>query len=254
MTRLHVEHPGGSALVEDLGRPGLAHLGVAASGALDRAALALANRLVGNPDGAAALELLVGGFRARFEGDAWFAVAGAWGPVSLDGHPVPPYTAARARDGAVLEIGMAASGIRLRARRARRRRGARRAGIAVEGHARRARTRSRGRRPGAGDRRGARGIRAHRRPGRRLPAAGGCGHARAPARSPCRLVHGCRARRALRVAMAADPSTPTGSAPGSWGPRSSDAAPASSRARGPCPDRCRSPATDSRRSCSPTAP
>lgn len=112
MTRLHVEHPGGSALVEDLGRPGLAHLGVAASGALDRAALALANRLVGNPDGAAALELLVGGFRARFEGDAWFAVAGAWGPVSLDGHPVPPYTAARARDGAVLEIGMAASGIR----------------------------------------------------------------------------------------------------------------------------------------------
>ena len=112
MTRLHVEHPGGSALVEDLGRPGLAHIGVAASGALDRAALALANRLVGNPDGAAALELLVGGFRARFEGDAWFAVAGAWGPVSLDGHPVPPYTAARARDGAVLEIGMAASGIR----------------------------------------------------------------------------------------------------------------------------------------------
>ena len=112
MTRLHVEHPGGSALVEDLGRPGLAHLGVSASGALDRAALALANRLVGNPDGAAALELLVGGFRARFEGVAWFAVAGAWGPVSLDGHPVPPYTAARARDGAVLEVGVAASGIR----------------------------------------------------------------------------------------------------------------------------------------------
>ncbi len=112
MTRLHVEQPGASALVEDLGRPGLAHLGVATSGALDRGALALANRLVGNPDGAAALELLVGGFRARFEGEAWFAVTGAWGPVSLDGHPVPPYTAARARDGAVLEVGTAARGIR----------------------------------------------------------------------------------------------------------------------------------------------
>jgi allophanate hydrolase subunit 2 len=102
MTGLHVEQPGASALVEDLGRPGLAHLGVATSGALDRGALALANRLVGNPDGAAGLELLVGGFRARFEGEAWFAVTGAWGPVSLDGHHLPPYTAARARDGAVL--------------------------------------------------------------------------------------------------------------------------------------------------------
>jgi len=38
MIRLRVEHPGASALVEDLGRPGFAHLGVAASGALDRGA------------------------------------------------------------------------------------------------------------------------------------------------------------------------------------------------------------------------
>ena len=112
MTRLRVEHPGASALVEDLGRPALAHLGVPASGALDRGALTLANRLVGNPDGAAALEVLVGGFRARFEGEAWFAVTGAWGPVALDGRPVAPYAAARARDGSVLELGTAARGIR----------------------------------------------------------------------------------------------------------------------------------------------
>ena len=112
MTALRVEHPGASALVEDLGRPGLAHLGVPASGALDRGALTLANRLVGNPDGAAALEVLVGGFRARFEGEAWFAVTGAWGPVTLDGRPVAPYAAARARDGSVLELGTAARGIR----------------------------------------------------------------------------------------------------------------------------------------------
>lgn len=112
MTRLHVELPGASTLVEDLGRPGLAHLGVAASGALDRGALALANRLVGNADGTAALEVLVGGFRARFEGEAWFAVTGAWGRVTLDGRPIPPYAAARARDGSVLELGTAARGIR----------------------------------------------------------------------------------------------------------------------------------------------
>lgn len=112
MTRIHVEHAGGLALIEDLGRPGLANLGVAASGALDRGALALADRLVGNLEGAAALELLVGGFRARFEGEAWFAVTGAWGRVALDGLDVPPYTAARAGDGSVLEIGPAQRGIR----------------------------------------------------------------------------------------------------------------------------------------------
>ena len=112
MTRLHVEQPGALALVEDLGRPGFAHLGVATSGALDRGALALANRLVGNPDGAAALELLVGGFRARFEGESWFAVTGAWGSIRLDGRSIAPYTAARGRDGSVLEVGVAERGIR----------------------------------------------------------------------------------------------------------------------------------------------
>jgi biotin-dependent carboxylase-like uncharacterized protein len=112
MTRLHVEQPGALALIEDLGRPGFAHLGVAASGALDRGALALANRLVGNPDDSAALELLVGGFRARFEGETWFAVTGAWGSVRLDGRTIAPYTAARARNGAVLDIGTAERGIR----------------------------------------------------------------------------------------------------------------------------------------------
>jgi biotin-dependent carboxylase-like uncharacterized protein len=112
MTRLHVEQPGALALVEDLGRPGFAHLGVAASGALDRGALALANRLVGNPDGTAALELLVGGFRARFEGESWFAVTGAWGSIRLDGRTIAPYTAARGRDGSVLEVDVAERGIR----------------------------------------------------------------------------------------------------------------------------------------------
>ncbi|MRG60185.1 5-oxoprolinase/urea amidolyase family protein [Agromyces sp. CFH 90414] len=109
---LVVERPGALALVEDLGRPGLAHLGVATSGALDRGALALANRLVGNPDGAAGLELVAGGFLARFRGTHWFAIAGAWGEVRLDGRRIAPYTAARAADGAVLEIGLAERGIR----------------------------------------------------------------------------------------------------------------------------------------------
>ncbi|MCD2441616.1 biotin-dependent carboxyltransferase family protein [Agromyces sp. SYSU K20354] len=113
MSRLVVEQPGALALVEDLGRPGFAHLGVARSGALDRGAAKLANRLVGNPDGHAVLEVLVGGFRARFDGgETWFAVTGAWGRITLDGLPLAPYAAARARAGSVLELGAAERGIR----------------------------------------------------------------------------------------------------------------------------------------------
>ena len=112
MTRLAVLQPGLLTLVEDLGRPGLAHLGVAGSGALDRGAATLANRLVGNPDGAAALEILMGGFRARFDAETWFAVTGAWGSVALDGRTVAPYTATRAPSGAELEIAPAQRGIR----------------------------------------------------------------------------------------------------------------------------------------------
>ena len=56
-----VRQPGLLTTVQDLGRPGLAHLGVPTAGAGDRRAFALANRLVGNPAGAAALEIPVAG-------------------------------------------------------------------------------------------------------------------------------------------------------------------------------------------------
>ncbi|WP_395245783.1 biotin-dependent carboxyltransferase family protein [Agromyces sp. MMS24-K17] len=112
MSALDVLATGALALVEDLGRPGLAHLGVTRSGALDRGALALANRLVGNPDDAAAVELVGGGFRARFDGEAWFALTGAWGGIRLDGRRLAPYTAARAAAGAELEVGPPERGIR----------------------------------------------------------------------------------------------------------------------------------------------
>ena len=113
MTRfLDVIEPGPLTLVEDLGRPGNAHLGVTSSGALDRAALRLANRLVGNDEGAAGLELLFGGFSARFSAGCWFAVTGAWGAVTLDGAAVDPNTATPAGAGAVLHIGSATRGVR----------------------------------------------------------------------------------------------------------------------------------------------
>jgi allophanate hydrolase subunit 2 len=61
---LRIVEPGLLAALQDLGRPGAASVGVAVSGALDRTALRTANRLLGNPEGAAGIEVTMGGLRA----------------------------------------------------------------------------------------------------------------------------------------------------------------------------------------------
>jgi biotin-dependent carboxylase-like uncharacterized protein len=74
---IEIVAPGPLSTVQDLGRPGYAHLGVGRSGAADRASLALANRLVGNAPTAAALEVTLGGLTARFHARATIALTGA---------------------------------------------------------------------------------------------------------------------------------------------------------------------------------
>ena len=78
---LHVDEAGPLTTVQDLGRPGLASLGVPESGALDPRALKLANRLVGNPEGAPGLEVTFGGLRLTARRPVVLAVTGA--PVSV---------------------------------------------------------------------------------------------------------------------------------------------------------------------------
>ncbi|MGJ6966832.1 biotin-dependent carboxyltransferase family protein [Streptosporangium sp. G11] len=80
---IEVIAPGPYATVQDLGRPGYAHLGVPRSGAADEPSLRLANRLVGNPENAAGIELTLGGARLRFTAGAWAAVTGAACPLDL---------------------------------------------------------------------------------------------------------------------------------------------------------------------------
>ncbi|MGH3584816.1 MAG: biotin-dependent carboxyltransferase family protein [Pseudonocardia sp.] len=72
---------GPSATVQDLGRPGLAELGVGPSGAADRPSLRLANRLVGNPESHAGIEFTFGGLVLRFTRAALIAFAGAPCPL-----------------------------------------------------------------------------------------------------------------------------------------------------------------------------
>ncbi|MEU4744017.1 biotin-dependent carboxyltransferase family protein [Actinosynnema sp. NPDC023658] len=76
---------GPQTLVQDLGRPGNAHLGVPPSGALDTPSLRLANRLVGNPEDAAGLEVLLGGLSLRANASCTVAVTGPSTPTLVDG-------------------------------------------------------------------------------------------------------------------------------------------------------------------------
>jgi KipI family sensor histidine kinase inhibitor len=82
---LEVITPGMLTLLQDLGRPGYAGMGVSTSGALDPVSLRHANRLVGNPTGFAGLELTFGGLRLRARGEQVLALTGAPAPLTIDG-------------------------------------------------------------------------------------------------------------------------------------------------------------------------
>jgi biotin-dependent carboxylase-like uncharacterized protein len=112
VSALLVEQVGPLALVEDLGRPGHAAIGVTESGAADRRALRLANRLLGNDEGAAAVEILLGGLTVRAEGAVRVCVAGAPTPVSVDGRGAALGTPVDLRDGQVLSLGTPPTGLR----------------------------------------------------------------------------------------------------------------------------------------------
>ncbi|MYR91046.1 allophanate hydrolase subunit 2 family protein, partial [Streptomyces sp. SID685] len=80
---LVVVRPGMLTTVQDLGRPGYAHLGVPRSGALDPPAAALVNRLAGNGPDAAVLETTLDGCALRPRSTVTVAVGGAPCPVTV---------------------------------------------------------------------------------------------------------------------------------------------------------------------------
>ncbi|RYJ05148.1 MAG: 5-oxoprolinase/urea amidolyase family protein [Actinomycetales bacterium] len=106
------EHRQLQRTVQDLGRPGHAHLGVPRSGALDQPALRLGNRLVGNPESAAGLETTLTGIRFRLAAASRIAVTGAGCSVRIDGRAAAWGTAVSVQAGAVVEVGPAVDGLR----------------------------------------------------------------------------------------------------------------------------------------------
>ncbi|GAB3200044.1 biotin-dependent carboxyltransferase family protein [Geodermatophilus arenarius] len=104
---LTVLSPGPLTTVQDRGRPGLGGIGVGRSGAADRAAAALANRLVGNDPAAAVLEVTLGGLVVRAGADLLVVTTGARCPGSPV-HAAPGLL----RAGAALALGTPAAGLR----------------------------------------------------------------------------------------------------------------------------------------------
>ena len=113
MITLEVLQSGPHALVEDLGRPGLAHLGVTRSGAADRRSHRLANRLLANPDDRATIEATLGGFSARVCGGGLdIAVTGADANPTVDGIPFGTNSIAHINDGQVIALSTPRAGLR----------------------------------------------------------------------------------------------------------------------------------------------
>lgn len=85
---IEVIAPGMQTTVQDLGRYGMARYGVATDGAADRASLVAANQCVGNPPGAAALEITHLGPTIRFHRRLQFALSGAALGARLNNRPL----------------------------------------------------------------------------------------------------------------------------------------------------------------------
>ncbi|MGG5172937.1 biotin-dependent carboxyltransferase family protein [Pseudarthrobacter sp. J1738] len=131
---IYVKNPGPLTLLQDRGRVGVAHLGLSPSGALDRGAWELGNRLVGNAvatgvaggpsvGNPAGLEILMGGLELRFISGAVVALTGAEGPVTVsagaaagasqgNGSVLPWAKPTRIPAGAVLKFGPPVRGLR----------------------------------------------------------------------------------------------------------------------------------------------
>ena len=112
MDLIEVLDGGMLSTVQDLGRYGYQRYGVPVSGALDLFALRAGNRLVGNADDAAGLEITLIGPRLRFLSPAVIAITGADLDPRLDGHRVSMWQSVPVKEGTTLAFGDVRDGVR----------------------------------------------------------------------------------------------------------------------------------------------
>ncbi|MFD1609374.1 biotin-dependent carboxyltransferase family protein [Oceanobacillus luteolus] len=102
---IEVMKPGLSTSIQDLGRTGYQQYGMVVAGAMDMFALQVANILVGNKHGAAAIEAVLMGPEFRFVKDTVIAVCGANLSPTLDDEPIQTWKSYRVQKGQTLKFG-----------------------------------------------------------------------------------------------------------------------------------------------------
>lgn len=112
MKVIRVPAPGLLTTVQDLGREGFGPMGVSTSGAADPISLRLGNRLVGNAEGAAALEMTLLGGTFLFPEGAILALTGSDFGATLDSAPLEQWMSVQAKPGQTLRVGSTRSGAR----------------------------------------------------------------------------------------------------------------------------------------------
>jgi antagonist of KipI len=112
MSLIEVQSPGLQTTVQDLGREGFGPMGVSPSGAADPIAPRIGNRLVGNAEGAAALEMTLVGGTFLFPERSVVALTGSDFGATLDDVAVEMWTAVEVRAGQTLKMGPTRSGAR----------------------------------------------------------------------------------------------------------------------------------------------
>lgn len=112
MKVIQVQSPGLLTTVQDLGREGFGAMGVSPSGAADSISLRIGNRLVGNFEAAAGLEMTLLGGSFTFPEGAIVALTGSDFGAALDRAPVEQWASVEIRAGQTLTLGATRSGAR----------------------------------------------------------------------------------------------------------------------------------------------
>jgi biotin-dependent carboxylase-like uncharacterized protein len=112
MSLIEVRSPGLLTTVQDLGREGFAPMGVSASGAADPVALRIGNRLVGNPESAAGLEMTLLGGTFIFPEHAEIALTGSDFRATLDNKRVELWSSSEVRAGQTMRLEATHTGAR----------------------------------------------------------------------------------------------------------------------------------------------
>jgi len=104
--------PGFLSLLQDGGRRGVMHMGLATGGAMDRHAWAWANRLLGNAYGTPALEITFGAVEFRSNLDTQIAITGAEVQCSVNGERRALWSTLNLKAGDTISLSAPRAGVR----------------------------------------------------------------------------------------------------------------------------------------------